>query len=623
MKTRFRLTSARSGAHLLCCIALISAITATALTGQTWQAAYGHYNSVQEGYRGVIPVTDGCYDINGAPAENGYIAVGHTSNATVTQVYVVRTLNDGSPVWEYRYDIGDNGGRDFGQDIVELASGDGFVITGYTDDGSSADAFLMKINCLGEPQWVQTYDEGDDEYAYDVIEANTGNAGDLIICGKIDDGNTDGFILRAESDGDLLWARRYSEGSGDDDVFWSLAELETYDTQTTGDIIAVGSTTDITGLKQGYAVRVEGTDGTFSTSPLQGTALFGSTGEEEFFSVIQLNNPNETGTLGQPNVVMAGYTTSFTQYTNNQDVYLVKLEDGDPCEPLIQTIAGHVSQDMPNVAHCIREIQFDPQSDNALFEQWDLVYTGYYEELTAVDKQMIIVCIDPTTLWQASPGFSNSFGLVGGNSGYEEIGWSISPVEETGDRTEGFILCGLTTSAWHIESYSDPGDMYLVKTDYQGLSTSDCELSYSPYFEDVEWSVDCGSLTPPTVMADSMRSWDSAQVSWYDSLCTYPYNDGKRVVLTRDLGYDGMTPQPNPVASGGNVILLLNSVDPNSTVNITVVNALGEELEARIPQFSPSTGEIVLSTQSWPAGVYHIRVENGASAWSTRIVVTE
>lgn len=605
---------------LLFCALLLGTwcITPTA-TAQTWQYVYGHGLTVQEGRRGVIPV-QGCNN------SNGYISVGFADQypySTDIDIYVVRTDNFGIPLWEYRYDI-NGASQDKGESIIELSDGSGFVVVGHTTTSNNTDVVLMKIDCTGSIVWTRTYDIGADEVGYEVIETLTGDGsttfpGDFVIAGEREAsgafGPADAFLIRTTGNGVLIWDQLYNEGYHE--KFWSLTEATPYG-QSTGDIIGAGAINLIVpNITEGYAVRVDGNDGQIYPGTLQGSSRYtiAGTGDEEIYSIIELQNPNELGSLGAPNVVMAGYT-SYNQ-GSDLDMYFVKLDNGNPCTPILQTTGGNVGPNFEDVARCIREIPFVPDIA-ADFSQWDLVVTGYMNDDGNFNRNMIIQTLNPGTLQQSFPvGIGNSYG----NTDDDEDGWSIFPVEETGGRTEGFILCGYTYSDWH--GYNDPGDMYLVKTNNQGVSTSVCEHPYAPHFEDREVENTCMNPLYAPAFSPIPPSDSKDDVDWDDELCTGPGNGAKLVVLNDDRSNTTMATQPNPVQSGASVILQINSVNIEKEISLNVVNALGKNMAVEIEQITPIQGEIVLSTENWPTGVYHIAVQNGEKRWSTQIIVLE
>ncbi|MEM7675070.1 MAG: hypothetical protein AAF449_03605, partial [Myxococcota bacterium] len=189
-----------------------------------WEFVYGQASTVENGGRGVQALQT-C-------ANAGFISVGSTS--VDFDVHVVRTDASGTPVFERSYDIGGEDTFDYGQSIVELRDGSGFVVTGYTTFGADRrNVFLMKIDCDGDFLWASVFGSDLNETGFDVVEATSGNplAGtsdrDLIVVGLHDNPNNhpDGLILRADHEGNLIWAQRYDLNGGQE-IFWGLLQSE-------------------------------------------------------------------------------------------------------------------------------------------------------------------------------------------------------------------------------------------------------------------------------------------------------------------------------------------------------------------------------------------------------------
>ena len=287
---------------------------------QQWQYVYGSTNSLELGQNGVTPVTGACSAppscTSCTPNGDGYISTGTALNVggSDNDVYIVRTDNNGAMIWEKTYDIDGNNSSDEGRSIIELSDGTGFVVVGATQTLTTTSAFLLKVDCDGTPVWTQTYTGQLGTYGTNVIEATTGdrafgtNPGDLVVSGVVSLlGSDDALLFRTNATGSLLWDAVYNTGTETAEVLQDLTEATLTNGQITGDIIGVGyvhyiqtPAPDVEGL----VLRVDGNDGRI-TAGLQGAATYGVREYEDFFfSVIELQNPAETGVLGYPNVVI-------------------------------------------------------------------------------------------------------------------------------------------------------------------------------------------------------------------------------------------------------------------------------------------------------------------------------
>ena len=224
------------------------------LLAQRFEGVYGGVGCRESARGGTRPVREG-----------GYIAAGETfatdGNCGSSDIYVVRTDNQGNLLWSMRYDIGLN---DSALDIetVSLDPAGGYIITGVTDNitgaggacPASRDIFLLRIDRCGTVIWVKTYgDATSDEMGWDVAETGTGDInqgtrrGDYIVAGwKSPAGGTnrDGYLMRVTAFGDCIWGKSYNGPNNRDDYFYALDEA-TFGVPSTraGDIIACGGTT--------------------------------------------------------------------------------------------------------------------------------------------------------------------------------------------------------------------------------------------------------------------------------------------------------------------------------------------------------------------------------------------
>ncbi|MGE3799876.1 MAG: hypothetical protein AB7H80_02535 [Candidatus Kapaibacterium sp.] len=582
-------TSNRQRSKLLLIAFLLSVFSLSTAQSQTWQRVYGA-NNEQGGRKKVMPVSGGCI-VTGE--DNGYIAVGWSLEPG-SDVYVLRTDNHGTTLWEYTYDI-NSVGIDVGESIVQLSDGTGFVVVGHTTAGSNTDLFLMKIDCDGIPVWTQQYGATSAlEFGYDVIEEI--NSSDLIVAGeRKTSSGSDAYLLRTDNVGSYIWENVIDQSAFD--AFRSLTIL------SNGDLMAVGYTSGTLTAKDGFAVRAFG-----ATGGVISAGIYGNDIHEDFYSVIELQNPNEFGPGGLPNVVIAGITRS---YTNTDDDYFVKLFDGDPCITPLQVV-HYTPGELHEGARDIKEIPFVPGS-GAGYSQWDLAFTGY-NDLNSI-RMMSLRTLNPTSL------FMTGLSMVYGQFGSEE-GWSLYPLEESAaaNRSEGFILCGVTTSDWY--SNLDPADLYLVKTDRTGSAGTSCEFPHGPVTTEVDFGYHC--ITPlefsPSTPVTSLTPPETLQ-DWDDPVCTNGTNGAKRVQLKQEISFAAIKTVPNPVPEGMDVVLIVPNATLGDKVTVTVVNALGENIPVTVSQITHASGEITIDTDNLTGGTYRVSVSDGETKWLGEIVI--
>ncbi len=112
------------------------------------------------------------WDIKGIPSpDGGYVMAGYTSNAVISagsnDIVVFKVNGAGNLLWAYRY-----GGT--GEEVAEsinLTHDGGFIVTGYTYSfgNGGRDAFVLKLDSLGNMQWAKSYGAGGNDRGVSVI----------------------------------------------------------------------------------------------------------------------------------------------------------------------------------------------------------------------------------------------------------------------------------------------------------------------------------------------------------------------------------------------------------------------------------------------------------------------
>ena len=448
-------TIVRSGTGLA--LSLFFILSAGEASAQ-WEFVYGHEATSEAGGRGVqaLHVCDSA----------GFVTVGTT--LPEADVRVVRTDSNGIPVFEHVYDIG-GGSIDYGESIVELRDGTGFVITGYTTHlAPRRNIFLLKIDCDGRFEWASVFGSSRNEVGYDVIEARSGNIdedtaeGDLIVVGMYSPqiGAADGLILRADSDGALRWARHYDLNGGRE-VFQGVIQSRfTTSGSSTGDIVAVGrhqSPND----QDALVVRVSGDTGEF-VAPGHCAATYGNQFREEFNAVVELEL---LGLLGQ--LAFAG--SSRATVNSPANIYVAQSE-ADPCQDIEHRRFGDPNGD-PVADEFATDIleQHGPLDFAGI---GSLLITGGAGRIGTDAYDAFLLAIRPTLLHEVD----GSGRLYGDHNANLEAGVSLDEVRSSTTSPAGIVIDA--TSQSDFEAIGDPSDSYLIRTDSNGRTG--CEEPYDP-----------------------------------------------------------------------------------------------------------------------------------------------
>lgn len=444
-----------------------------------WEFVYGQASTVESGGRGVQALQT-C-------ANAGFVSVGSTS--VDIDVHVVRTDAFGTPVFERRYDIGGEDTYDYGQSIVELRDGSGFVITGYTTFGADRrNVFLLKIDCDGDFVWASVFGDDLNEVGFDVVEATSGNPlagtaqGDLIVAGLHDNPNNrpDGLILRADREGNLIWAQRYDLNDGQE-IFWGLLQSEFSATGgPTGDIVAVGRHRSTAGGQDAFVVRVDGDNGLFLAVP-HCAATYGDSGLEEFNAVVELDVPILNGMLAY-----AGSTQASTG--SPKDIYVAQSEVS-PCLPIQQRRLGNPGGDpfgdefATDIIELRNQLPFAPRGS--------LLITGGAGRAGTQAFDAFLLAVQPTLLLE----IAGSGRLYGDHADGYEVGLSLNEVGRTAF-SGGVVIAG--TSRSDFEGIGDPSDSYLLRTNFNGATG--CEIPFAPQQFAAPFPVEMQTVNPVMVL---------------------------------------------------------------------------------------------------------------------------
>jgi hypothetical protein len=419
--------------------------------GQPFESVFGP-DLLDEGARRVTPVR---YCPGG-----GLVAAGTTGRDDGgTDVYAVRTMTDGTAIWERRYDTG-LGGFERGQALAEARDGSGFVIAGSARyESGLEDVLLLKVGCDGEPVWAKTYGSPEADLGLDVVEAQWGTPaagtrpGDILVAGVTISGGRsyDGLILRTAADGSLIWDRSYG-WSYADEIFRAVTETLPRGGATTGDVVAAGDFSMPDLLRDAYAMRVNGDDGLLGAPPQGGAVLRGGT----FESVAELRNPS-AGLVGS--LVFTGSTTAAG---SPPDIFLVRT-GASPSAVLAARRIGDGAGDGAGeqVALDVREVRYALASARP----GQLALTGRAVAPGSTGTDAFLLVADASTL--EPTGFGQLFG-----DHADKADWGVS----VADHPSGFVVAGLSASGF--DGTADPKDLYLVGTDGSGKTT--CSTSWSP-----------------------------------------------------------------------------------------------------------------------------------------------
>ena len=193
-------------------------------------------------------------------------------------------------------------GNDYGKSIISTID-TAYAIIGATESFGSGntDMYLFKIDSLGNLLWSKTYGGSNVDWGMDLKQTlDTG----YILTGYSNSESWDYniYVVKTDSIGDSLWTRTY--GGNDWDFSYSI---ET--TKDSGYIIAGETYSYGAGLSDGYAIKLDNLGDTLWTK------TFGGTGKDVFKDVIETKDGN---------FLFAG---SITTADGDTDYWLVKTDN--------------------------------------------------------------------------------------------------------------------------------------------------------------------------------------------------------------------------------------------------------------------------------------------------------
>lgn len=149
--------------------------------------------------------------------DGGFLLAGETDSqgAGGLDFYIVRTGADGNEIWSNAYGTSTTD-RAFG---IGITPDGGALISGFTgDDHDTMNFFFVRINEDGRELWRRTIAGDRFDVAHDVLILDDGG---FVISGytsSFSPGDRDGFLMRLDSRGRMLWFKTYDSRSGDDRI---------------------------------------------------------------------------------------------------------------------------------------------------------------------------------------------------------------------------------------------------------------------------------------------------------------------------------------------------------------------------------------------------------------------
>jgi hypothetical protein len=227
-------------------------------------------------------------------SDDGF-AIAGMSDTSNGEFLLVKTDQNGNMQWNKTYG---RANYDEAWSVVQTADG-GYAIAGATSFFPlGMDFWLVKTDSSGNMLWNQTYGGTGNENAYCMVQTLDGG---YALAGTYAEGspNTDSWLVRTDSVGNMLWNMKYDASSYD--LAFSIAQTND------GGFALAGRTLTASTAEDAWLIK------TFANGTMQWNKKYGFENYEDFSSVVQTRDGG---------YIMAGSTTSFGSW----DSWLLKTD---------------------------------------------------------------------------------------------------------------------------------------------------------------------------------------------------------------------------------------------------------------------------------------------------------
>ncbi len=210
--------------------------------------------------------------------DTGYIATGSSSSFSSenADAFLLKIDSVGNFKWSYNYG---GSGSDWGESVV-VTHDSSYALAGFSNSSGSGgfDFYLVRTANDGVPLWEKYYGGSDWDKAYDLIQMPDSG---FVMVGETysyGNGNNDIYIVRTDKAGDTLWTRTFGGTEAD----YANAVVADGDSL----VIAGGTESFGNGMSDGIVLKyhMDGTFGWFKTA--------GQTKEDYFTGITQHSDNN-------------------------------------------------------------------------------------------------------------------------------------------------------------------------------------------------------------------------------------------------------------------------------------------------------------------------------------------
>lgn len=337
--------------------------------------------------------------------------------------------------------------------------GGGQIVVGWTDSfgAGDRDAWVLKLDANGTPEWQRTYGgPGRDEARFvELVNTSNPDPGYLVVgvTESFGAGGEDIWVLRLDESGDVLWEKTYG-GTGTDAAAMVAKErvcLQPGEPDRESDW-AIAGTTDSFGAGDfdAWLLRLDDATGDLIWSRTYGSAAFGEGA-----------NSVAATTCGE--WILGSDTATFG--AANGDLWILKLDEAGS----VEWEKRYGGADLDARAHVV---QTDDDGDGSADDGYLVAGVSYSWLVAGLNQDVWVLKLDPlgAITWQMAFG-TGSFEVVSGvgedGSGFFVAGSSFDDFIDPA-RGEGFFV--KLTAAGAIEwARGFDGPDFQVYDDVSGL----------------------------------------------------------------------------------------------------------------------------------------------------------
>jgi hypothetical protein len=181
------------------------------LGNEQWNRTYGNPDEEYAEVKGIADAYCVVQTSDGGYALTGYI----TPYNGKQNAWLVKTDSSGNPQWNQTY----AGPEALASCVVQTSDG-GYALAGYTDLYYAGEyySWLIKTDCSGNQQWNKTYREPNMDYTSSVVQTSDGGYALAVFTYDYGDGNSDAWLIKFAGT-ELISANPYSDPTA---VAWNV-----------------------------------------------------------------------------------------------------------------------------------------------------------------------------------------------------------------------------------------------------------------------------------------------------------------------------------------------------------------------------------------------------------------